>query len=183
MKMSKVFTLLKKLVKEGLTVVFTHHNRKQGILRSSNPSQDMRGSSDILASVDCHLAIEKKPKEDLITVRQTKLRQQEEMKPFKLNIVSDETEFKLEFAGEIDEIQSKKADIKEAVKDILGQENKPMYKKELSLALKENGVEGGYSTFKKAITEMLEKGEIFENKGEKNKTFCSLTPFEEAEKI
>jgi len=178
MKMSKVFTLLKKFVKEGLTVIFTHHNRKTGILRSSNPSQDMRGSSDILASVDCHLAINRNAKEDLITVNQTKLRQQEEMKPFKLNVISDENEFKLEFAGDVDEIQSKKSDIKEAVKDILGQENKPMYKKELSVALKDNGVEGGYSTFKKAIAEMVEKGEIFEKQGEKNKIFCSLHPFE-----
>ncbi len=178
MKMSKVFNLLKKFVKEGLTVIFTHHNRKTGILRSSNPSQDMRGSFDILASVDCHLAIDRKFKEDLITVHQTKLRQQEEMKPFKLNVISDETEFKLEFAGDVDEVQSKKSDIKEAVKDILKQENKPMYKKELSVALKDNGVEGGYSTFKKAIAEMVESGEIFEKKAEKNKVFCSLHPFE-----
>ena len=179
MKMSKVFNLLKRFVKEDITVVFTHHNRKQGILRSSNPSQDMRGSSDILASVDCHLAIDRKPKENLITIHQTKLRQQQEMKPFNLNIISDENDFKMEFAGEVDEIQSKKTDIKEAIKDILGQENKPMYKAELSLALKENGVKGGYSTFKTAIKELIESGEIFESKGEKNKTFCSLTSFEE----
>lgn len=179
MKMSKVFNLLKKFVKEDITVVFTHHNRKQGILRSSNPSQDMRGSSDILASVDCHLAIDRKAKENSITIHQTKLRQQQEMKPFTLNIISDENDFKMEFAGEVDEVQSKKADIKEAVKDILGQENKPMYKAELSLALKENGVKGGYSTFKTAIKELIESGEVFESKGEKNKTYCSLTPFEE----
>lgn len=138
----------------------------------------MRGSSDILASVDCHLAIERKPKEDLVIVHQTKLRQGEEMKSFKLNIINDETDLKLEFAGDLDEIQTKKSDFKEAIKDILEQEGKPMYKKEIYDTLRTNGIEGGYSTFKKAAEEMIETGIMFEEKGEKNKVFCSLKPFE-----
>lgn len=175
-KMAKVFSWLKNFNKEGITVIFTHHNRKQGIGRS-NPSQEMRGSSDILASVDCHLAIDRKPKEDLIIVNQTKLRQGEEMKPFKLNIINDENELKLEFAGEVDEVQNKKSDFKEAIKDILDQEEKPMYKKELYTTLKQSGVEGGYSTYKTAVQEMINIGQLFEEKGEKNKVFCSLKPF------
>ena len=175
-KMAGVFNLLKQFNKEGLTILFTHHNRKPGPFRS-NPSQDMRGSSDILASVDCHLAVERKTKDEYLTITQTKLRQGEEIKPFKLNVINDENEIRFEFAGEVDEVQTKKADIKEAVKDILTQEDRPLFGKELFEALHSAGVEGGYSTFKGAIKEMIDKGEIFDKKGEKNKTFYSLVPF------
>ena len=181
MKIAKVFNLFKRITKNNITVIFTHHNRKTGIMRSANPSQDMRGSSDILASVDCHLAIERKPKEDLIIVHQTKLRQGEEMKPFKLNIINDENELKLEFAGDLDEIQTKKTDFKEAIKDILEERDAPMYKKEIYDTLKTNGIEGGYSTFKKAFQEMIDTNTLFEEKGEKNKIFCSLKPFAKEE--
>jgi archaellum biogenesis ATPase FlaH len=177
-KMAGVFNWLKKFNKEGMTVIFTHHNRKQNAIRS-NPSQDMRGSSDILASVDCHLAIERKHKEEILTVTQTKLRQGEETRPFKLNIINDDSEFKLKFAGEVDEIQDKKSDTKEAIKEILEQTNEPMFKKELYETVKSAGVEVGYSTFNTAAKEMVEKNKLFEKKGEKNKIFCSLVPFDQ----
>lgn len=177
-KMASVLGLLTKFTKEGIAVIFTHHNRKQGAFRS-NPSQDMRGSTDILASVESHIAVERKPKEDYLIITQTKLRQGAEMKPFKLNIINDGQEIKFEYSGEVDEIQTKKADFRESIKNILEFEGKPMYKKELFETLREGGVDGGYSTFKGAVDEMKEKGELFEKKGEKNKTFCSLVPFEE----
>lgn len=180
MRMASVFALLKKFNIAGRTVVFTHHNRKQGPLRS-NPAQDMRGSSDILASVDCHLAVERKQKEELLTITQTKLRQGEEIKPFKLNVINDKNEIRFEFAGDVDEVKTKRADMREAIKDILAQEDRPMFGKELFEALKNTRVEGGYSTFKSALEEMLEKGELVTNKGERNKTFYSLTPASPAE--
>ena len=81
------------------------------------------------------------------------------MKPFKINIINDDNEMKFEYAGEVDEIQTKKADMREAIKDILEQEDRPMFGKELSEALRSAGVEGGYSTFKSAVKEMLKKAD------------------------
>lgn len=176
-EMAKVFGLFQKLNREGIATAFTHHNRKPGLLRSSNPSQDMRGSSDILAAVDCHLAIERK--DEAITITQTKLRQGQEIRPFKLNIINDDNELRFEFAGEVEEEQTKKADWKESIKDFLSEQNSPKYKKEMFDELSSAGVEGGYSTFKSAVKEMLDKGEIFERRGEKNKVFCSLKAFDE----
>ncbi|MEK7720710.1 MAG: AAA family ATPase [Bacteroidota bacterium] len=173
-EMAKVFNLFQKLNREGITTAFTHHNRKPGLLRSSNPSQDMRGSSDILAAVDCHLAIERK--DEAIVITQTKLRQDQEIKPFKLNIINDDNELKFEFAGEVDEEQTKKADWKESIKNYLSEQKAPKYKTEMFDQLKGAGVEGGYSTFKTAVKEMLDKGELFEKRGEKNKVYCSLKP-------
>lgn len=175
MKMAGVFSLLKEFPKNNISVIFTHHNRKQGIFRA-NPSQDMRGSSDILASVDGHLAIERK--DEFLTVNQTKLRQSEEIKPFRLNIINDEEGFSFEFAGELDEVLSKKTDFQKAIISLLEQEGEPMYKKEIFNKLKASGMEGGYSTFKDAIQELVDKTMVFEQRGERNKVFCSLKPFD-----
>ena len=174
-KMAGVFKHLKEFNKEGISIIFTHHNRKQGNFRSS-PSQNMRGSSDILASVDSHLAIERKEKSLIVT--QTKLRQAEEIKPFKLDIISDEDMLKFEFVSEVDEIQTKKVDFQKAIRDLLKQKDQ-MYKKEIFDALKNTGIEGGYSTFKSAIQEMINKDELFEQRGERNKMYFSLKSLKE----
>lgn len=181
-EMAGVFKHIKQLNKEGLTVIFTHHNRKQSYFKGS-PSQNMRGSSDILASVDCHLALEKNQKEEFITIIQAKLRQEHEIKPFKLGIISDENSFSFEYFGDVDEIQTKKGDCKEAIKEILERKAKPMYKKELFDSLRNGGLEVGYSTFKTTTKEMSEAGEIFEERGEKNKIFCSLESLNKTESI
>lgn len=178
--MARVFSLLKNFNKEGITVIFTHHNRKQGMLRA-NPSQDMRGSSDILASVDCHLAIEHKS--DFLMITQTKLRQEEEIKPFKLQIVGDANEQKYVFSGEIDNAQEKRGKFKDAIQDFLKNENQPKYKKEIFDMLKKVGVFGGFSTFKTAVEEMMKDGTLFEKRGAKNKIYYSLKPFEEGQTL
>ncbi len=176
-QMAKVISLFQKINNADITVIFTHHHRKQGILRSSSPSQDMRGSSDILAAVDCHLAVERK--EDYVIINQTKLRQSEEVKPFRLDVVNEENEFHFNYWGEIEEEATKKTDIKKAIKEILEKTGKPMYKQELHNNIKDAGIEGGYSTFKNAVKELVAKGELFEKRAEKNKVYCSLVAFDQ----
>ena len=63
----------------------------------------MRGSSDILASVECHIALDRKGRDKSITVIQAKNRIAEEMKPFTINIVADDNHFVFEHSEEIDE--------------------------------------------------------------------------------
>lgn len=115
--MSKVFEALRYFTKENITVVFTHHHRKNSTRTKNDASQSLRGSSDILAAVDCHLAIEEK--EELIIISQTKLRSQIKMKPFKVAIKSGDSKFGFKYIGEHDEIETKKREIKEAVIEIL----------------------------------------------------------------
>ena len=174
-KMAAVFNMLKEFRKKNITVLFTHHNRKQGFFKG-DLAQSMRGSSDILASVDSHLALERKVKDDYITVTQTKNRLEPESKPFKLGIRSEEQSFEFEYLGEVDEAQTKKEDCQELIKDILSEQSEPMYKKQLFDSIKQTGTSIGYSTFKNAVIEMLKNKSLFERKGEGNKTFCSLSP-------
>ena len=89
--MATVFACIQRIVAEGASILFTHHHRKQGGFgASNNPGQNMRGSSDILAAVDCHISIEKKKDEpDRFIIKQTKLRQAEAMLPFEVQILKE----------------------------------------------------------------------------------------------
>lgn len=175
-EMAKVFAMLKPLSKNGISILFTQHNRKPARGYQYDPSQDMRGSSDILAAVDSHIALKNKDDEMLIT--QTKLRHARPTSPFKVKIVSEGDKVRLEYDGEISIPKSKKVVIQEAARQIIKEADKPMYKKEIFDALKAQGVEGGYSTYKTALEEMIGI-ELIEHKGEKNVVYLTFKEKEE----
>lgn len=112
--MAEVFRQLKKFQDTGASVLFTHHNRKQSIFGKNVSAESMRGSSDILASVDCHLAVDKN--EDGIRITQTKLRQEMAIAPFKLKLEGDENHVEFKFLGAVEEAKEK---VEEAKVDIL----------------------------------------------------------------
>ncbi len=173
-KMSQVFDTLKQFNREGISVLFTHHHRKQGFLRSNNPSEDMRGSSDIRASVDCHLAIHR-GKPTLLTLTQTKNRYQEELPPFSVSVVKDEDgKISLVYEGEIDESQTKKDEAKLAIIQLIEAQERPMYQKEIREKLTEAGHSIGEKTLRIALDELKDEEKLFTMKGERNKTFYSL---------
>lgn len=170
-EMSQVSRLLKRFVKDGITVIFTHHHRKTGP-GQANHSHDMRGSSDLLASVESHIALERKPGERVVVVTQTKLRDGEEIKPFKLELVPDGEYRHFQFCGFS---QRKNDAVKEAVVEILGDNNEPLYANDLIKKIKELGVKLGNSTLRKALNELLTEGVIREERGVGNGMLYSLT--------
>ncbi len=174
--MSRVFSELRRFNKANISVLLAHHHRKRskdGI--KMDQSQEMRGSSDILAAVDSHVAVTKR--DGHVVMQQTKMRYREEVSPFKVNIISENESFAFEYGGEIDEINDKKSDFKAAIMAFLEGSENLLYKGELYALLKKNGVSGGYSTYKAALGELVEKERVFTQKGEGNKTFCSVKPF------
>lgn len=170
-QMANVFRLLQRITKNGLSVILTHHHRKQDLSKVSNLSQEMRGSSDILAAIDCHLAINRKG--DYLIIKQTKLRQDEEIPAFKVNIISEDNELKLEYGGISENTVSKKDTVKSEIIEILTKEGK-LYKKQIFDKLQSSSFDIGYSTFKVSVQEMVKAGELLEEKGEKNITYCFL---------
>src|SRR3990167_437222 len=112
-EMNKVFNQMKKLQKEGLTVLFTHHNRKQGLFKPQDPAENMRGSGDIKASVDCQLAVEIKilDEEKTLVMHQFKARAQEELASFKVKIVKDDNYIHFKYAGLYDTEDDKNSKI------------------------------------------------------------------------
>lgn len=84
-EMSAAFSAMKQLVSDDRAILFIHHHRKpQGFARK-NINHSIRGSSDIIAAVDSHLAIDRRGND--FVVAQTKMRLQPEVKPFKVSLV------------------------------------------------------------------------------------------------
>jgi RecA-family ATPase len=95
-QISKIFSCFRRICRNGASVVILHHNRKSN--DESGQWQTMRGSSDIQASVDCHISIKKKG--DILKIIQHKLRQGEELPPFSVKkIVKKNKYLKLKFIG------------------------------------------------------------------------------------
>jgi len=114
--MSKVFKRLKELAGIGVAVVFIHHSRKQSFFNKSSIGESMRGSSDILAAIDSHLLLEKT--KDGLKVTQSKLRQDESIKPFNLKVITGDS-FSFEFAGEVEEALDKLTQAREEIVRLL----------------------------------------------------------------
>jgi len=112
----------RELIKMGSTVLILHHNRKESFLNSKDPSQLLRGSTAILAGLDCLISVESKKINDRViefTISQPKLRQGKPVSPFKLNLVEEEGKIKFEYVGEIEEEATKLQKAKEAILELL----------------------------------------------------------------
>ncbi len=155
--MAKVFSSLQEIIKAGASILFTHHHRKQMGFGPNNPAQSMRGSSDILAAVDCHVTIEKKRDEDnRLILRQTKLRQAETLAPFEINIIKSEFgPSGFEYAGGHDEKRKKAEEVSKAVISVLAEDIKS--RMEIHEAL---GNEFGKTAIDNGIKIAEEAGEI-----------------------
>lgn len=159
--MAKVFSGLQKILIAGSSILFTHHHRKQqNGQRTNNTGQSMRGSSDILAAIDCHITVEKKsPEEDVLVIRQTKLRQGEVLKSFEVNILKGELgPSGFEYAGGHDERKKK---VEEAIEDLVSilsdSEEEMKSRPDIIEALSENF---GRDTIDKAIKQAEEECKI-----------------------
>ncbi len=76
---------IKQLTSNNRAVVFIHHHRKTQFGQGSTEhGQNIRGSGDILAAVDAHLAIDREDR--TLKVRQSKLRTDYEIRPFKVRV-------------------------------------------------------------------------------------------------
>lgn len=174
LQMAAVFSLMQSLTVAGITVIFIHHNRKQGASVGAL-SQSMRGSSDILAAVDCHIAVERDENE--LTIIQTKLRNAEENKPFKIKLIQQENKIVFEYLGKSDKPISIKDSVKQGILDILSISDEPLNKETVLSKLGETGVQHSRSTFKTVMAQLIEEGVVHSQKGVKNEILCSIKPF------
>ncbi|MFC1627455.1 AAA family ATPase, partial [Patescibacteria group bacterium] len=131
--MSAVFKRLKELADLKASVVFIHHSRKQSFSNRGGAGETMRGSSDILAAIDSHLLLEKT--KDGIKVTQSKLRQDEPVKPFNLKVVGGGDKFEFEYAGEAEEPLDKLTQAREELVKLLSE--KELTRQEAIESLKE----------------------------------------------
>ncbi len=175
-EMREVMKHFKEVTNHGIAVIVIHHHRKKGADRS-NASQDMRGSSDILAQVDCHLAVDRRGNDASVTIQQNKLREGQEMEPFVVRLHSDGEKGYFKYGGQSKGRTNKKEELKTSIQLALEDTGTPLIKSEIWKLVEKTGIKTGHSTFKTAIEEMIKDSQLFTKKGGKNSVFCSLVPF------
>lgn len=92
---SKTFNELRKITKYGASILITHHHRK-GNEKQNNPNS-LRGSSDILASIDSSFSVNKKDN-NKIFIKQMKNRFSQEEAEFIINIEKEASLLKFKYA-------------------------------------------------------------------------------------
>ena len=168
--MSEVFKQLKRFTAQDITVLITHHNRKAGV-KSSGGSSEMRGSSDILASVDCHIGMTRK--DNNLTIYQGKNRYADELEPFEVIVAADEDSFTFDYQGQLKASEDKSQVIKGTVLRLLREQDK-LFQKELLSSLSDIGVKTNEHKLRQLLKQMVEAGEVTEEPGPGKTKFYSL---------
>jgi hypothetical protein len=153
----------------GITVIIIHHHRKQINAGKKKDvwtlGEEMRGSGDILGMIDSQLVmmVNEKNGEKELYFYQTKQRETEIIKPFKVGVENDIEKNKLnfEYLGEIDENINKIDMGKERVMEILENDsfngNAGVTRKELAKAL---AGEIGMFTLKSVLKQLKDENAI-----------------------
>ena len=168
---------MRRFTGQGITVLITHHNRKPGTSKGST-RYEMRGSSDILAAVDCHIALKRDG--DLVTVEQTKQRYAKELPAFDVQVVDESEEFVFQYLGSNED--TKLRILKTAITNALEEHGK-LFQKELRDKLKKSGSEVNQRKLSSTLKVMVEEGLVVpsKGKGKGNSKYYSLpTPQPEA---
>jgi hypothetical protein len=164
--MSELFNSFKLLADKGRAVLIAHHNRKS-MPGNYNPSGDMRGSGDILAAIDCHIAVSRNRNSDYIDVLQTKNRYIQELRPFKLRFSTDADRFQFEFIRETKTIDDRHQDLKGLIVTHLEKNTQPT-QIELLDELISVGVEIKTVKLRTLLHELVAEGAVKTKPGTRN---------------
>lgn len=173
MEMSKVFSQLKKLTAAGISVLITHHNRKPGG-NSIGGSQEMRGSSDILAALDCHIAIKRDGRKLKLT--QTKVRLCEEMNPIEVELtVNEHGQVGFEYIGtaEARNVISRSVEVANHLEAIFD-EGFAFNQSQLQRQLRDRGVRVSINTLRRLLDDMVQSNALSVEEGQRNSLLYAL---------
>ncbi len=138
-EMQKVMDNFKYLTKRGVTVLFTHHNRKKAFGKSKDEfGEESRGSTAINAAVHGHLSCEEiiLDKIKYLLIIQRKLKSDKKLEPFLVKInIDEENKWSFEYMGNYD---AKEATFKKNTDDVLAtieRSNFWLCKKDIAVAI------------------------------------------------
>ena len=170
-EMAKVFRHLRKLTMAGITLLITHHNRK-GNGKNSNSAQEMRGSSDILAALDCQLSLVRD--DDRLKLIQNKVRFTEELDPLDISIKKNGELVSFVYEGVLKQPESRTKLIRAAIVEVLD-ERLQGNQNEVLEWLREKGIDTSINTLREALNQLFNDGTITKEKGERNSFLFKLT--------
>jgi hypothetical protein len=167
-EMSEVFATLRRFHKAGINVLITHHNRKG---KSENAGDDMRGSSDIFAAVDCNIAVSRSG--DDLVVKQIKLRTAQEIGDVGVEVEATDDNMTLKFLGITSPGKSKQAEAIDHIQYLLttikeaNQMSLQKYLEDLDLKI-------SIKTLRIALKKMVTNKIIIEERGKGKELLYSL---------
>lgn len=170
--MAEVFHAIRRFTKVGINVLITHHNRKEKEGAESS-AQSMRGSSDILAAIDCHLAL-KRDKHNL-TLTQDKLRIAEEHHPVELEAVTNNDSVSFEFVGLLQPPESKSEQQTAAILEMLDRPGS-LNQKELVEKLKDAGHVANPKTVRNTLNDLVTQKTLTREPGKGNEIRYRINP-------
>ena len=155
--MARLMDYYRQLADNGLSVLILHHNRKDGAAGRFNPAQSLRGSSDILAAVDCHIAVSRVGQSEFVKLVQTKNRDVWEPVPFELRFHENASEF--EYVGSDKTPSEKHRELLDKVVNTVAQ-HPGLTKTQLTKQAKANGVSDGLKKIGSYIDELVLNDEL-----------------------
>ncbi len=158
-EMQVVLDLLKKIVREEITVIFTHHHRKKTLGKGNDDAEATRGSSAINAAISGHISLEEITREDgkFLVVRHLKSKVGEKLPPFELEVKTEESVVWFEYMGEHKPNDRALSETKEKILVELNSRSELLGRKDL-VALKV----GGQTSVKEATKFLVKEGQIEE---------------------
>lgn len=119
--MQKILDQMKKIAREGVTVVFTHHHRKKGMFEKSSTAESSRGSSAINAAISGHISLDEEERETglYLVVRHLKSKAGEKLPPFEIKIMKEEGKVEFHYDGEFKASEKKLKNTKNQMMEIL----------------------------------------------------------------
>lgn len=91
-EMQGVLDLLKKIARENITVIFTHHHRKKSMFGKNDDAESSRGTSAINAAISGHISLEEVERDEgkYLIVKHLKSKVGEKLPPFDIEIKTGE---------------------------------------------------------------------------------------------
>ena len=154
--MQKILDQMKRLAREGITVIFTHHHRKKGMFEKSSSAESSRGSSAINAAISGHISLDEEDR-DLglyLVIRHLKSKAGEKLAPFEVKIVKEEGKVEFVYEGEFKANEKKIKQVKDQIMEVLS-DNKWKSKKDF-----EEKITVGKNNMIQALTVLKNEGMI-----------------------
>lgn len=171
--MSAVFKHIKKFCQAGKTVVITHHERKEGSVRSSGQNR-LRGSSDISAALDSHISMRRdKDGKNILIVEQPKSRYDQESEPFEVSFIKEDDKMLFTFVGAHSSQVEKNMLIEEAIITIL-KESQEKISTKIIIERVTDEEKVGEKAVRAILKKLVENKVVYSEKGRRNERICSL---------
>ena len=173
--MSKVLGHFKRISEQGISCLVIHHERKRGYQLGSS-ADAMRGSSDLLASCDIQLSVEREGLSSTINIVQNKNRYRKEMKPITIAVSEiDDDHISFEYSGHVKTKKDKHELNKQTVLQFI-EDNAGCNKSEVERALQEYDDKLSQAKIRRCITELLAENLIREDTTNNSKNAHLLYP-------